>query len=215
MEATAEHDFNASAEDEISFKRGQLLKILNKDEDPHWFKAECDGIEGFVPSNYIRMHDHAWYLGKITRLDAEVLLRKQGTLNGEFLVRQCESAPGTFAISVRFDERIQHFKVLRDHKGRYYLWTAKFASLNQLVDYHRTSSVSCTHQIILKDMETETHFVRALFDFAARERGELAFRRGEIIALRRKQDENWWEGELNNRRGVFPANYVCPLNRHT
>ncbi|GMT36191.1 hypothetical protein PFISCL1PPCAC_27488, partial [Pristionchus fissidentatus] len=213
MEATAEHDFNATAEDELSFKRGQVLKILNKDEDPHWYKAECDGVEGFVPSNYIRMHDHSWYLGKISRLDAEVLLRKQGTHDGAFLVRQCESSPGDFSISVKFEERIQHFKVLRDNQGKYYLWVVKFSSLNELVNYHRTSSVSRNQQIILKDMDLETKFVQALFDFNPQEEGELAFRRGEIITLVNKEDQNWWEGQLNNRRGIFPANYVCPFNR--
>ncbi|KAK6035234.1 SH2 domain protein [Cooperia oncophora] len=76
--------------------------VLNKDEDPHWFKAELDGVEGFVPSNYIRMHDSPWYLGKISRLDAETLLKKQGTRDGNFLVRQCESSPGDFSISVKW-----------------------------------------------------------------------------------------------------------------
>lgn len=28
MEAIAEHDFNATAEDELSFRRGQVLKVL-------------------------------------------------------------------------------------------------------------------------------------------------------------------------------------------
>jgi hypothetical protein len=87
MEAIAEHDFNATESDELSFKRGQTLKVfiteittflikifkvLNKDEDPHWYKAEVNGIEGLIPSNYIRMLEHSWYLGNITRGDSEV-----------------------------------------------------------------------------------------------------------------------------------------------
>uniref|UniRef100_A0A7I4Z6R7 Growth factor receptor bound protein 2 n=1 Tax=Haemonchus contortus TaxID=6289 RepID=A0A7I4Z6R7_HAECO len=213
MEATAEHDFNANADDELSFRRGQILKILNKDEDPHWFKAELDGVEGFVPSNYIRMHDSPWYLGKISRLDAEMLLKKQGTRDGNFLVRQCESSPGDFSISVKFEDTIQHFKVLRDNSGKYFLWSVKFKSLNELVRYHRTASVSRTHTILLQDLDLETKFVQALFDFNPQEEGELPFKRGEIITLINKDDMNWWEGSLNNKRGVFPANYVCPFNR--
>lgn len=49
---------------------------------------------------------------------------------------------------------MQHFKVLRDGAGKYFLWVVKFNSLNQLVDYHRTSSVSRTQTIYLKDMTT-------------------------------------------------------------
>lgn len=77
MEAVAEHDFQAGSPDELSFKRGNVLKVqptisqysqhdhfvvqvLNKDEDPHWYKAELDGNEGFIPSNYIRMTECNW-----------------------------------------------------------------------------------------------------------------------------------------------------------
>ena len=55
----------------------------------------------------------------------------------------------------RFGDGIQHFKVLRDGGGKYFLWVTKFNSLNELVDYHRTSSVSRTHTILFKDMPTQ------------------------------------------------------------
>ncbi len=51
----------------------------------------------------------------------------------------------------RFGSGVQHLKIVRD-AGGYTLWVAKFNSLNQLVDYHRTSSVSRTQIIYLKDM---------------------------------------------------------------
>ena len=55
----------------------------------------------------------------------------------------------------RFGGGVQHFKVLRDGAGKYFLWVVKFNSLNQLVDYHRTSSVSRTQTIYLRDMVSE------------------------------------------------------------
>ncbi|EFP05386.1 hypothetical protein GCK72_018174 [Caenorhabditis remanei] len=211
MEAIAEHDFQAGPNNELSFKRGNILKVLNKDEDPHWYKAELNGKEGFIPSNFIRMRECPWYLGKITRNDAEVLLKRPNVRDGNFLVRQCESSPGEFSVSVRFQDSIQHFKVLRDQTGKYYLWTEKHNSLNDLVRYHRTASVSRTHTILLSDMTIEAKFVQALFDFNPQESEELAFKRGDVIILIDKEDANWWEGQLNNRRGIFPSNYVCQL----
>lgn len=47
---------------------------------------------------------------------------------------------------------VQHFKVLRDAQGKFFLWVVKFNSLNELVDYHRTSSVSRSLDVKLKDM---------------------------------------------------------------
>ena len=52
----------------------------------------------------------------------------------------------------RFEDSVQHFKVLRDGAGKYFLWVVKFSSLNELVKYHRTSSVSRTQTICLRDM---------------------------------------------------------------
>lgn len=83
------------------------FQILNKDEDPYWFKAEYNGIEGLIPSNYIRMMEHSWYLGNITRSDAESLLMKPGNTDGAFLVRMSESTPGEFSISVRYVDEFE------------------------------------------------------------------------------------------------------------
>ena len=58
-------------------------------------------------------------------------------------------------LSSRFGGGVQHFKVLRDGAGKYFLWVVKFNSLNQLVEYHRTSSVSRTQTIYLRDMVQE------------------------------------------------------------
>lgn len=52
----------------------------------------------------------------------------------------------------RFGDQVQHFKVLRDGAGKYFLWVVKFDSLNDLVRYHRTASVSRSQTIYLQDM---------------------------------------------------------------
>lgn len=75
MEAIAKHEFNATADDELSFKRQAVLKvrtnlevllqlfftffqILNMEDDMNWYRAELDGKEGLIPSNYIEMKNH-------------------------------------------------------------------------------------------------------------------------------------------------------------
>lgn len=37
---------------------------------------------------------------------------------------------------------------------------------------------------------------------------DLSFKKGDIILLKKQVDENWYQGELNNRQGFFPATYV-------
>uniref|UniRef100_A0A8C5WGL4 Mitochondrial thiamine pyrophosphate carrier n=1 Tax=Leptobrachium leishanense TaxID=445787 RepID=A0A8C5WGL4_9ANUR len=58
MEAIAKYDFKATADDELSFKRGDVLKVLNEECDQNWYKAELNGKDGFIPKNYIEMKPH-------------------------------------------------------------------------------------------------------------------------------------------------------------
>jgi len=205
MEAVALHDFYATADDELSFKKGSILKVLNTEEK--WFKAEQDGKEGLIPYNYIEMKPHEWYYGHITRAKAEDILSRQPH-DGAFLVRESESTPGDFSISVKFDGGVQHFKVLRTVAGKYFLWFVRFDSLNQLVDYHHTSSVSRTQIIYLRDMVPE---VVAALDFEPLEEDGLRLRKGDIITVIGKCSRYWWRGTCNGMEGKFPVNYVKDL----
>jgi growth factor receptor-binding protein 2 len=211
MEAIAKHDFNATAEDELSFRKHQILKVLNKEDDMNWYRAELDGREGLIPSNYIEMKPHSWYYGRITRAGAEKLLLNKH--EGAFVVRVSESSPGDFSLSVKCGDGVQHFKVLRDAQGKFFLWVVKFNSLNELVEYHHTASVSRSQDIKLKEMVPEEFLVQALYDFIPQEHGELEFRRGDVITVTDKSDQHWWTGELGGtRRGLFPATYVTPYH---
>ena len=49
---------------------------------------------------------------------------------------------------------------------------------------------------------------RALFKFEGQTEHELSFSPGESILLLRRIDENWVEGELNGKVGIFPNNHV-------
>jgi growth factor receptor-binding protein 2 len=209
MEAIGLFDFVPTGGDELPFKKGDKINIVNTD-DKHWFKAEKAGRQGLVPKNYIQMSEHSWYHGKIARSKAEEILI--GEKDGVYLVRESESTPGDFSLSVKFQQSVQHFKVLRDGAGKYFLWVVKFNSLNELVKYHKTSSISRTQKLFLKDKKDKeaTERVIAMYDFEPQEAGELAFKKGDVIVVNDKSDANWWKG-VNTRtksEGLFPVPYV-------
>ena len=55
--------------------------------------------------------------------------------------------------------------------------------------------------------------VRAVYDYDAQEAGELSLRAGDIILVTKakRTSQDWWEGIVSDRKGLFPANYVEPF----
>lgn len=229
MLAYGRYDFNATANDELTFAKGAVVKVLNMEEDVNWYKAESRGVEGYVPKTYIEMTPHPWFYGSLSRVEAEKILQRYPQPDGAFLVRMCESSPGDFSLSVKYQDQIQHFKILRDGSGKYFLWTVRFDSINELIEYHRTTSVHQRQTILLKDMATEPTssatkktsqestsgkdqaFYVAAYDFTPQEDVEIELKRGDRVRILDQSDVNWWKGEVRGQIGLFPATYVRPL----
>ncbi|KAM3864697.1 GRB2-related adapter protein 2b [Diretmus argenteus] len=213
MEATAKYNFDATADDELSFRKGDHLKILGTFDD--WYKAELNGHEGSVPKNYIDIELPSWYQEGASRGNAQEKLMAQPL--GAFLIRGSQTgAPGDFSISVRHEADVQHFKVLQDSRGQYFLWAEKFPSLNQLVNYYKRNSVSKRSNILLLDAEQQhtpspTLQVRAIYSFRAEEKDELDFNTGDIIEVLERSEPSWWKGQLRGKIGLFPSNYTKPV----
>uniref|UniRef100_A0AAZ3PM11 Intersectin 2b n=1 Tax=Oncorhynchus tshawytscha TaxID=74940 RepID=A0AAZ3PM11_ONCTS len=50
----AAYDYKAANEDEMSFSKGQMINVFDKN-DPNWWKGEVNGITGLFPTNYVKM----------------------------------------------------------------------------------------------------------------------------------------------------------------
>ncbi|KAM3914742.1 GRB2-related adapter protein 2 [Leptodactylus fuscus] len=219
MEARALYEFNASGEDELSFKKGDILKILGADDN--WFKAELRGNEGYVPKNYVDMKTPSWYCENFTRIEAESILMSKQV--GYFIIRASQTSKGEFSISVRHEEDVQHFKVIRDKSGNYSLWSEKFKSLNKLVEYYKSVSVSRQTQVFLQEegsaqpqaspLPRRPRLVKALYDFKALEPDELSFQTNDIIEVVEVINDSWWLGKLGHKTGLLPSNYVTSFDR--
>lgn len=51
---------------------------------------------------------------------------------------------------------------------------------------------------------------QALYNFKGEMKCDLEFRKGQVIQVLTRTDtqDDWWEGKLDDRVGIFPANYV-------
>ncbi|QIX01987.1 hypothetical protein AMS68_007504 [Peltaster fructicola] len=50
----------------------------------------------------------------------------------------------------------------------------------------------------------------AKFNFDADQKGDLGFKKGDIITILKRTDNetDWWTGRIGDREGIFPSNYV-------
>ncbi|XP_065184374.1 nucleolar protein dao-5-like isoform X2 [Sycon ciliatum] len=48
----------------------------------------------------------------------------------------------------------------------------------------------------------------ARHEFVADHKWELSLRKGELVTLLTRVDENWYEGRLSGKKGIFPVSYV-------
>jgi signal transducing adaptor molecule len=66
-----------------------------------------------------------------------------------------------------------------------------------------------TRNVKTKSLPSFLFKVRALYDFAPTENGELGLRRGDVIEVHDNTTfPDWWKGTCKGQGGIFPANYV-------
>ena len=47
------YPYVANHDDELTFKKDEVINVLNKD-DPDWWRGELNGVVGVFPSNYVK-----------------------------------------------------------------------------------------------------------------------------------------------------------------
>ena len=50
--------------------------------------------------------------------------------------------------------------------------------------------------------------VHTLFEYEATREDELSFPEGATIYVLKTNDDGWYEGVMDKKRGLFPGNYV-------
>ncbi|CAN9507398.1 unnamed protein product [Ophioblennius macclurei] len=150
----AQHDFKATNDRDLSFKKGDRLKVLQ--EHGEWWLARSltTGREGFIPCNYVARADtlevEKWFFKDLSRRETERLLLAPGNKPGAFLVRESETSKGSFSLSIKDNDSeqgdvVKHYKIRCLDKGGYYISPSlTFSSLQELVKYYsRTADGLC------------------------------------------------------------------------
>lgn len=139
------YDYDARTQEDLTFRKGQKLKIINN-SDGDWWQAQLLGTNqiGYIPSNYVAkassIQAEDWFHGRIRRQIAEKLLMAC-PLTGTFLVRESESKEGDYSLSVKEGDIVKHYRIRTLDDGGYYITRrVPFRTLAELVEHYKYDS---------------------------------------------------------------------------
>ena len=66
-------DFTGRSDQELSFKKGDMLQVTKKMSTDWWYGVDSDGRQGFIPVNYVEIKESSSPSGDLTLQVIEAL----------------------------------------------------------------------------------------------------------------------------------------------
>ncbi|XP_028320234.1 adapter molecule crk [Gouania willdenowi] len=176
----------------------------------------------------------SWYWGRLSRQEAVSLL--QGQRHGVFLVRDSITSPGDYVLSVSENSKVSHYIINSISNNRqsgpglahprFRIGDQEFDALPGLLEFYKIHYLDTTtliepinrskHPTFMSagpgggpPPRLEDEYVRALFDFAGNDEEDLPFRKGDVLRVLEKPEEQWWNAQNSEgRTGMIPVPYV-------
>ncbi|KAI4892934.1 hypothetical protein NFI96_014186 [Prochilodus magdalenae] len=144
---TALWGFDARADEELSFKSGDMFRIVSRSGD-WWTANKIDRLgrvldTGIVPYNYLERTGEAvdsqpWFFGKMNRFESLSHLMSAGNDDGAFLVRISETDNVRHVLSVKVQNKVKHFKIYQKASGFFVEQSQNFPTLLKLIEHYQT-----------------------------------------------------------------------------
>ncbi|XP_059201374.1 guanine nucleotide exchange factor VAV3-like isoform X2 [Centropristis striata] len=226
----------------LSIHAGDVIELMFADLHSSWWQGKILATSkiGFFPSDAVRpcpcvpkpvdYSAQLWFAGPMERYQAEVELLDRG--NSTYLVRHRSKECTEYAISIKFNDKVKHIKILTKDGCFYIAESRLFKTVLELVEYYKQhslkegfSSLDTTLQVPYRELPNGNMpkaitkagsvfsprvvgIAVARYDFCSRDTRELSLLQGDIIKIYTKMSNGWWKGEVDGRMGWFPSTYV-------
>jgi proto-oncogene C-crk len=152
---------------------------------------------------------NSWYFGPMSRQDATNLLMAEKDA-GVFLVRDSTTSMGDYVLCVIEDNKVSNYiinKILQGGQTRYRIGDEFFSDLPALLSFYQIHYLDTTP--LIRPAPKRVERVVAKYDFDGSDADDLPFRKGEILTVISKDEEQWWTA-MNSlgQTGSIPVPYV-------
>ena len=136
------YDYETRTEEDLGFKKGEHLEILDNKQGDWWFaRSKKTRLKGYIPSNYVAklksIEAEPWFFGKIKRVEAERKLLSADNEHGSFLIRDSETRRDDYSLSVRDGDTVKHYRVRKLDEGGYFIARrTPFRNLKDVVKHY-------------------------------------------------------------------------------
>ena len=176
-----------------------------------------------------------WYYQRLSRVSTQEKLF--GQPHGTFLVRDSTTCPGDYVLSVSENSKVSHY-IINKSQNLLKIGDQTFNTMVELLEFYKVHYLDTTtlisplyknipnnvqvnrisagfqdahidQQRVSSEIKQEKIFVQGLFDFTSDDSDDLNFRKGEILEVIDKPEENWWTARNKDGRiGQIPVPYV-------
>ena len=173
---------------ELSFKKGDTIKVLEK-VDENWSKGKIGTTVGIFPLNFVT-----------TKRNRPPPL-PSGSPRSSYTSRSSKGSHSPrLATRLAKGATIASKPSGRDFKSS--------GVTSRITSSHSSASHSNSPSVNGVNSRKVQPCARALFTFTGEKKDELSFSEGVKIRLLKRIDNNWLEGELNGKIGIFPQSFV-------
>ncbi|XP_063742910.1 guanine nucleotide exchange factor VAV3-like isoform X1 [Eleginops maclovinus] len=153
----------------LSIHAGDVIELMFADLQSSWWQGKILATSkiGFFPSDAVRpcpcvpkpvdYSAQPWFAGPMERYQAEVELLDRG--NSTYLIRHRSKECTEYAISIKFNDKVKHIKILTKDGCFYIAESRLFKTVLDLVEYYKQyslkegfSSLDTTLQVPYREM---------------------------------------------------------------
>ncbi|XP_013384956.1 adapter molecule Crk [Lingula anatina] len=156
----------------------------------------------------------SWYFGFLSRQEAADILEHEKD-SGVFLVRDSSTIRGDFVLCVKEDNKISHY-IINKIQGvggvaRFRIGDQEFPDLPSLLNFYKTHYLDTTS--LIRPAPRGIIKVKAKFDFPGKDPEDLPFKKGDILTIIRKDEDQWWTAmNSEGTKGQIPVPYVQKID---